>query len=126
RMRSTVPVMFFQGGDRIPPGYTSNTINYPESKLSLPAQFNLGAGIGLPNKWFIGAEYGNIQAANFDLNSGLTNLDYRYENASQYKVGGFYVPQYNSLTSYLNRIVYRGGIRYEETGLHLNNEAINE
>lgn len=126
RMRSTAPVMYVQGGDRIPPGYSPNTINFPESKLSLPAQFNLGAGIGLPNKWFIGAEYGNIQAADFQLNSGLTNLDYRYENASQYKIGGYYVPQYNSLTSYLNRIVYRGGLRYEETGLHLSNEAINE
>lgn len=126
RMRSTVPVVYSQEIDRIPPGYTTNTINFPESKMSLPAQFNLGAGVGLPNKWFFGAEYGNIQAANYELNSGLTNLDYRYENASQYKVGGYYVPQYNSLTSYFSRMVYRGGFRYEETGLHLNNEAINE
>ncbi len=126
RMRSNVPVTFSQGRDVIPPGYTATTINFPESKMSLPAQFTLGVGVGLPNKWFLGAEYGNIQAADYNLNSGLTNLDYRYENASQYRVGGFYIPQYNSLTSYFNRVVYRGGLKYEQTGLHLNNEAINE
>ncbi len=126
RMRSTVPVVFLQGNDVIPPGYTTNTINFPESKVSLPAQFTLGAGVGRPNSWFLGAEYGNVQAADYELNSGLTNLDYRYENASQYRIGGFYVPQYNSLTNYFNRVVYRGGLRYEQSGLHLNNEAINE
>ncbi|CAN5309084.1 membrane protein [soil metagenome] len=126
RMRSTVPVSFILGRDVIPQGHTANTSNFPEEQMNLPAQFTLGSGIGRPNKWFMGAEYTNIQAADYRLNSGATNLDFRYENASQYRVGGFYVPQYNSLTSYFNRVVYRAGLRYEESGLYLNNEAINE
>ncbi len=126
RMRSTAPIIFSRGADIIAPGHEQILINFPKDNMSLPSQFTIGTGVGLPNKWFFGAEYGNIQAADFDLNSGFTNLDYRYENASQFRVGGYYIPQYNSLTNYLKRIVYRGGLRYEETGLYLNNEAINE
>ncbi len=126
-MRSTVPVIFNPDGvDNIPFGYQVTNTNLPESKMSLPAQLSLGAGLGAQNKWFLGAEYVNIQAADYNLNSGLSNLDHRYEAAAQYRIGGYYVPQYNSLTSYLKRVVYRAGLRYEETGLYLNNEGINE
>lgn len=101
-------------------------VTFPEREFNLPSELTLGAGLGSPNKWFVGAEYSNIGAENFNFSSGLTNVDSHYENASQYRLGGYYIPEYNSLTSYLSRIVYRAGIRYEESGLHLNNESINE
>jgi len=41
-------------------------------------------------------------------------------------LGGFYIPNYNSFTSYWNRIVYRAGFRFEETGININGEAIDE
>ncbi|MCJ7757634.1 MAG: hypothetical protein MUP24_05765, partial [Gillisia sp.] len=103
---------------------SENDITFPDSDLSLPAQLTLGAGLGASNKWFLGAEYSNIQAE--DFNSETPNQDVSYQNASQYRLGGFYIPKYNSLTSYFNRIVYRAGIRFEETGLNINSEAINE
>jgi hypothetical protein len=103
---------------------SENDITYPDSDLGLPAQLTLGAGLGASNKWFLGAEYSYIQAE--DFNSVTPNQDVSYQNASQYRLGGFYVPKYNSLTNYFNRIVYRAGIRFEETGLNINNEAINE
>lgn len=97
-----------------------------EAPLTLPAEYTLGAGLGRINKWFIGAEYTNLQAATYNLNTGPANLNAAYRDASQYRLGGYFVPEYNSLTSYLSRIVYRAGVRFEETGLHLNNEGINE
>lgn len=103
---------------------SENDITFPDSDLSLPAQLTLGAGLGASNKWFLGAEYSSIQTE--DFNSITPNQDVSYQNASQYRLGGFYIPQYNSLTNYFNRIVYRAGIRFEETGLQINNEVINE
>ncbi len=99
-------------------------ITFADSDLSLPAQLTLGAGLGGSNKWFLGAEYSSIQSEEF--NSVTPEQGVSYQNASQYRLGGFYIPQYNSLTNYFNRIVYRAGIRFEETGLQINNEAINE
>lgn len=125
--RSTVPVLFnAQGAESIPPTYDVTTITFSDEKLTLPAQFTIGAGIGTRNKWFMGAEYTNIEEADYRLSAGPSPLTYRYESASQYRFGGYYIPQYNSLTSYLNRVVYRAGVRYEESGLYLNNEGINE
>ena len=33
---------------------------------------------------------------------------------------------YNSFNKYFKRVVYRAGVRFEETGLKINNESINE
>ncbi|MDB4176203.1 hypothetical protein N9766_07600, partial [Flavobacteriaceae bacterium] len=49
-----------------------------------------------------------------------------YTDAAKYKIGGFYIPKYNSLTSYYKRIVYRAGIRFEETGINLKGQDITE
>ena len=123
-IRNVAAITFAANGSEVVT--SDNDITFPDSDLSLPAQLTLGAGLGSLNKWFLGAEYSNIQAEDFNFNSAASRQDVSYQNASQFRLGGFYIPQYNSLTGYLNRIVYRAGIRLEESGLHINNEAINE
>lgn len=122
KIRNTATITLGANGSELVT--SEKDITFPDSDLSLPAQLTLGAGLGASNKWFLGAEYSNIQAE--DFNFVTPNQDVSYQNASQYRLGGFYIPQYNSLTSYFNRMVYRAGIRFEETGLQINNEAINE
>ena len=122
KIRNTATITIGANGSELVT--SENNITFPDSDLSLPAQLTLGAGLGGSNKWFLGAEYSYLQAE--DFNSVTQNQGVSYQNASQYRLGGFYIPQYNSLTSYFNRIVYRAGIRFEETGLQINNEAINE
>jgi hypothetical protein len=122
KIRNTATITFGSNGSEVVT--SENDITFPDSDLSLPAQLTLGAGLGATNKWFLGTEYSYIQAE--DFNSVTPNQDVSYQNASQYRLGGFYIPEFNSLTSYFNRIVYRAGIRFEETGLNINNEAINE
>ncbi|WP_026836531.1 membrane protein [Gillisia sp. JM1] len=103
-----------------------NDITFPQGDLSLPSELTIGAGIGASNKWFMGAEYGRVSASDYNFNSGNSFAEVQYDNASQYRLGGFYIPEYNSLTSYFSRVVYRAGLRFEETGLNLSNEGINE
>jgi hypothetical protein len=96
-----------------------------DTDFTFPSRLSVGAGIGKPKKWFVGLEYVNQKTSN------LTNRTFELENISytdaiKYKIGGFYIPQYNSLTSYYKRIVYRAGIRFEETGINLNGQNINE
>jgi len=122
KIRNTATITIGANGSELVT--SENNITFPDSDLSLPAQLTLGAGLGGSNKWFLGAEYSYLQAE--DFNSVTQNQGVSYQNASQYRLGGFYIPQYNSLTSYFNRIVYRAGISFEETGLQINNEAINE
>lgn len=98
-----------------------------ETDLTIPSRLAFGAGIGEPRKWFLGAEYVTQNTADFS-NPLLdnTNNSTAFENASTISLGGFYIPNYNSLTSYFKRVVYRGGIRFENTGLKINDESITE
>ncbi|GHA42857.1 membrane protein [Salinimicrobium marinum] len=96
-----------------------------DTELTLPSQYSVGAGIGRPRKWFLGAEYSNSEANRFN-NRSFSREGAVYESYSKYRVGGFFIPNYNSLTSYFSRIVFRGGFRMEETGLNLQGESIDE
>jgi hypothetical protein len=40
--------------------------------------------------------------------------------------GGFYIPEFSSITSYWKRIVYRVGFRSEGKGYLINNQSIKE
>lgn len=98
---------------------TTQTSN---EKMLLPMNFSVGAGVGNHLKWFAGAEYTASQTSKY-------NSFYQYENARyndymKIGLGGFYTPKYNSFTSYFERMTYRAGFNYENTGLVLNNQEI--
>lgn len=92
--------------------------------LVLPSSLTLGAGIGKEHKWFVGSEFQSIKTSNFE-NAFLSVNGVEYEDSYRVSLGGYYIPKYNSFTSYLSKIVYRAGVKYEETGLVVNNEKIN-
>ncbi|MFD1062153.1 hypothetical protein ACFQ1Q_02750 [Winogradskyella litorisediminis] len=112
--------------------FEQNTIdvdlgNREETELSLPNRLSLGLGLGQTSKWFIGAEYVSQNTSVFQnplLDSTINNTT--FENASSFAIGGFYLPNHRSLSSYFKRVVYRAGVRFENTGLVVNNESINE
>ncbi|WP_298526544.1 outer membrane beta-barrel protein [uncultured Christiangramia sp.] len=101
-------------------------LDLSETQFTFPSKYSLGAGIGQTNKWFVGAEYSNVGSSSYQDSFSFRNDGGEYEDASQFSLGGFYVPDYNSFTSYLERVVYRAGFRYDETGLIVNGESINE
>ena len=98
------------------------SLDLTTSKLG--SETNFGIGFGIPQKWFIGASF-------FSTNRGLinpleTSSNVNYVAASRLNIGGFYIPNYDSFTSYFSRIVYRAGIRLEETGVELKNQHIKD
>ena len=93
--------------------------------LNLPSRLAIGLGIGNAKKWFIGAEYTAQNTSVFN-NPIFNTTNSSFEDSSSFAVGGFYLPNYNAFSSYFKRIVYRAGARFENTGLLINNEAINE
>jgi len=100
---------------------------YPatSTKLKLPNKLSIGLGVGEARKWLVGANMtfqGDGQLANY-YNSA-PNVS--YESYSKYALGGYYLPNYNSFTSYMSRITYRAGLKYEKIGLIVNNESIKD
>ncbi|MDO7171986.1 hypothetical protein [Mariniflexile sp. AS56] len=96
-----------------------------KTDLVLPSKFSIGAGIGEPRKWFVGIESEYQKTSDFS-NDLYSSTEVKYENSSSLSIGGFYIPQYNSFTSYFKRAVYRAGIHFENTGLNIENESIKE
>lgn len=94
-----------------------------ERDLVIPQKYTFGVGYGKTHQWFLGIEYAGAQ------NSKLNNIYLNnavYEDSHRYSMGGYYTPKYNSFTSYFDKITYRFGAKYENTGLVLNNQAIND
>jgi hypothetical protein len=96
-----------------------------ETELTLPSRISFGAGIGKPRAWFVGAEYTRQNTSQF-ANPIVSIENSNFENASNISIGGFYIPDYNSFGSYWKRATYRAGFYAENTGIVINDEAINE
>ncbi|WP_350289976.1 hypothetical protein [uncultured Croceitalea sp.] len=98
--------------------------NLRNTELKIPTISTLGLGFGEDRKWFLGAEYSFQQLSSFE-NAFLRIENIQYDDASTVAFGGYFVPDYNSFTSYFSRITYRAGLRYDQTGMIVNNKEIN-
>lgn len=93
--------------------------------FNLPSRLSVGAGFGEVRKWLVGAELtfqGNSDLKNrFDDITGVV-----FENSTRYSIGGYFIPNYNSFSSYFKKITYRGGLRFENTGMVIQNKSIED
>ncbi len=93
--------------------------------INLPSKLSFGSGFGQVKKWLIGGELTLTQ--NSVLSNRFNDIDgASFENSVRYSLGGYYIPNYNSFSNYYKKIVYRGGLRYENTGLVLQNKSITD
>jgi hypothetical protein len=98
--------------------------NVLDTKLTMPSKLAIGAGVG-NRKWFVGGDVtfsGTASQANrFESYSNVT-----FENSTKVAFGGFFIPKFDSYNNYFERITYRGGFRFENSGLVINNTAIKD
>ena len=99
--------------------------NLASTELILPSRLSIGAGLGDPKSWFVGAEL-TLQNTSDFTNPVFNNEISTFENASQFSMGGFYIPNYNAFSGYFKRVVYRAGFNFANTGLVIKDESIKE
>jgi hypothetical protein len=105
-------------------------INLTESGLDktnvrIPHVITFGLGVGKVRKWFAGGQYTLNAMGDFSHKfMSISTVD--YQDAYQISLGGFYIPDYSSITSYWKRIVFRMGFRHELTGIIVNNFGLKE
>lgn len=93
--------------------------------LDLPSRLSIGSGFGEVRKWVVGAEV-TFQSSS-DLKNRFDDIDgVVFENSTRYSIGGYFIPKYNSFTSYFDRITYRAGMRYENTGMIIKDKSIED
>ncbi len=99
--------------------------NQRNTSLKIPTRITFGLGFGENRKWLLGAEY-SLQGFSNTLNDFLQRENVAYNNTSTYVFGGYFIPDYRPLSGYWKRVTYRAGLRYEVTGLEVENEPIDE
>jgi hypothetical protein len=88
-----------------------------EKTIISPMKSSLGIGLGKKNKWFAGLDYINQGALDLDNSPANSFSKVKYEDYSKIAIGGFYIPKFNSITSYWERVIYRAGLKFVNTGL---------
>ena len=103
----------------------SKDVIIADSQVKLPSNLSIGFGLGENRKWQVGSEIVYHSKSDFgNRYNDITNVS--FEAATQFKIGGFYIPKYNSFTSYFKRVTYRAGFNYQNTGLIINQKSIKE
>jgi hypothetical protein len=95
-----------------------------DSKLIVPSKLAIGAGLG-NRKWFLGGDVAFSGTGN-QVNRFENYSNVSYENGVKVAIGGFFIPKFDSYNNYFQRVTYRGGFKYENTGLVINNTAIKD
>ncbi|WP_396149141.1 hypothetical protein [Flavobacterium sp.] len=108
----------------IVPASEDKEVNVADSKLIVPSKLVLGAGLG-NRKWFLGGDVAFSGSGN-QVNRFENYSNVSYENGVKVAIGGFIIPKFDSFNNYFQRITYRGGFKYENTGLVINNTSIKD
>lgn len=98
--------------------------NLETTSNKLSSETTFGIGFGKSQHWFAGVTY--VNTAQGLSNPLESNRDANFVPNSRFSAGGFYIPKYDSFTSYFSRVAYRVGARWEHTGLELKNQAVKD
>ena len=85
----------------------------------------LGVGFGKNKKWFLGVQTNKTKSSDFS-NEFYVRENISYKDSKQWIVGGYYIPNYTSLTSFWSRVVYRFGFRTEQMSIVFNDIPLTE
>lgn len=92
-----------------------------------PFKYTVGFGLGEKEHWFAGLSYEQQDAVSYTGNSfNQTNASAgaSYGRADKISLGGYIIPNKYALKNYFNKVAYRAGFKYENTGLELNNNSV--
>lgn len=97
---------------------------YNKTTIKMPSKLSVGAGFGQTKKWLLGTEITLTGSASFGNRFNASNVS--YENGTRMSIGGFIIPNANSFSNYFQKMTYRAGFRYENTGLIINNQSVKD
>ncbi|GGD19924.1 hypothetical protein [Flavobacterium orientale] len=95
------------------------------NKINNPGKVSLGFGYGNAQKFGIGTQLTFTQNSDFGNRfEDINNVS--FENGTKIGLGGYFIPKVLSYSNYWNRVTYRAGMSYENTGMVINNEDIKD
>jgi len=102
-----------------------DAIGLDVTSVDISKTYKLGLGFGENKKWFLGLQRNLTKSATFNYDF-FKRENIRYRDSKKWTIGGFYIPNYASFTSFWSRVVYRFGFRSEQMSLIVNNIPLTE
>jgi long-subunit fatty acid transport protein len=101
-------------------------VDVADTTVLLPQTTSFSIAIGEQRKWSVGSEITFRNTSTYGNRFVDPSSQSSFENSTRYAIGGYYIPKYNAFNNYLNRVNYRFGMRYEKTGLLINNQSLED
>lgn len=101
------------------------SVGLARTSLTIPTTLTLGLGAGIDKYWFAALEYRTQNWSDFE-NAFLGQENVTYDRGSSIRLGGYFIPNYDALSGIYNRVVYRAGLRLENSGTVVDGEEIKE
>ncbi|WP_157493721.1 hypothetical protein [Draconibacterium sediminis] len=106
-----------------------DTLNYreeEEGKLTFPMMIGGGLSLAKENVYEINVDYYHEGWANAEFLGGKSNF---LTDLNKFAIGAEWIPDKFSIRSFINRVAYRAGLKYEQTyhtfaGQHINDFGI--
>ena len=95
------------------------------TNLTIPQKSIYSIGLEKKNNWFVGIQYEDKLSSTFN-NEFLNIENVSYRDSKVFSLGGYYIPDASSLTSYWKRVKYRFGIKNERKSIIVNNLPVNQ
>ena len=99
--------------------------NLKKTQLLVSKSQTFGFGVKKQNNWFLGFEFSQRLSSNFE-NKFLNVENVTFKDTNSFSFGGYFIPDYSSLTSYWKRVKYIFGIKNQEKSIVINNLPINQ
>ena len=96
-----------------------------KTNLDVSPTTSYGFGFGKNKKWFLGIQYDYTKSSNFK-NLFFERRNISYKDGQKWILGGYFIPNHSSFTSFWKRVVYRFGFRTEQLSTIVNNLPMNE
>ncbi len=98
------------------PDEETDTLYYTEDVRlggTMPAELALGAVYKQGTRWVLGVNFRTTAWSNYKNELGIDQInESQVNNAFEVGLGGQFWPDRNSLQSYFDRMIYRGGLRF--------------
>jgi len=95
---------------------TIKDVNEQNGYMQFPNFINAGLNLYNANIWLIGIDYNFTNWKNYKLFNNSFNY---IENLNEFIIGGYFVPKFDDIHNYWNKVQYRFGVSYSTGYLNL-------
>ena len=97
-----------------------------KGNITIPQTIGIGIMLAKEDKWLIGADFRSQSWSKYKTTFGGVEVKDSLTNSWQASIGGEYIPDNSSVSSYLQKIHYRFGLHYAVSNIKLMNTQLTD